>query len=92
MATKLINILIKLMLYLELLEAKIFGTELRCVICNVKFPKLFKVKDDEWRKIVPKDMQKKIICLPCYRELASNKDIRIDMKHFKWLNFNDYRS
>ena len=79
----LIRLLLKIILYLELLEAKIFGIEFRCAICNIKFPRLFKVKDDEWRKTVPKDLQKKIICLPCYQKLASSKSIQIDMKEFK---------
>lgn len=37
-----------------------------CTRCLNPYPEFFKVPDEEWQNIVPKNLQDKILCRPCY--------------------------
>lgn len=62
-----------------------FGIEHRCAMCELDYPRFFKVSDEEWCKVVPLDLQKRILCFPCYQKLALSKGIKIDMNSFRYL-------
>jgi len=42
-----------------------------CRLCGELWPKTFRVSDEEWRKVVPKTLQKEQLCEDCYRWLKT---------------------
>ncbi|HEY1234733.1 MAG TPA: hypothetical protein VGH22_15245 [Candidatus Binatia bacterium] len=45
----------------------------RCQVCRCDDKFNFTVSDKLWREIVPPDFQNKVVCLPCFDELARQK-------------------
>lgn len=40
-----------------------------CALCGAKNPSFFKVPDEEWQTTVPKHLQDKVLCCPCFSRL-----------------------
>jgi len=51
----------------------------RCQICRCEDKFNFDVSDKLWREIVPVEFHNKVVCLPCFDELARQK--KIDYAH-----------
>jgi len=47
----------------------------RCNICHCEDKFNFSVSDELWREIVPRKFQNKVICLPCFDDLALQKNV-----------------
>ncbi|MFA5856076.1 MAG: hypothetical protein WC867_01860 [Candidatus Pacearchaeota archaeon] len=45
-----------------------------CHICK-KDTKFFSVPDKEWFNVVPENLQDKVLCLECYKELKKNSKV-----------------
>src|SRR5512144_2474496 len=48
-------------------------TRQRCHVCRCEDKFNFNVSDKLWREIVPLEFQNKVVCLPCFDELAREK-------------------
>lgn len=46
----------------------------RCHVCRCEDKFNFNVSDQLWREIVPLQFQNKVVCLPCFDELARQKN------------------
>ena len=46
----------------------------RCQVCRCEDKFNFNVSDELWREIVPLEFQNKVVCLPCFDELAREKN------------------
>ncbi|HSC42519.1 MAG TPA: hypothetical protein VLH17_09600 [Candidatus Binatia bacterium] len=46
----------------------------RCQVCRCEDKFNFNVSDKLWREIVPLEFQNKVVCLPCFDELAREKN------------------
>ena len=53
------------------------GLVLPCAICKKKVYWDYGVKDEIWDKIVPKNLRRGVICLPCLNKMAKEKGIDI---------------
>ena len=56
----------------ERADAKGFKLQ-KCMVCNCTDKFNFYVPDPVWREVVPREYQKKVVCLPCFDELARKK-------------------
>ena len=45
-----------------------------CHVCHCEDKFNFNVSDELWREIVPLEFQNKVVCLPCFDELAREKN------------------
>ena len=58
----------------------------RCNVCRCEDKFNFNVSDRLWRQIVPPELQNKVICLPCFDELARERNVdyadSIDVLYF----------
>ena len=48
----------------------------RCKVCSARDKFEFGVTDECWEKVVPKEYQNKVVCLPCFDSFASQKGIK----------------
>ena len=46
----------------------------RCQVCRCEDKFNFNVPDKVWREIVPMDLHNKVVCLPCFDELARQQN------------------
>ena len=46
----------------------------KCNVCRCEDKFNFHVPDDVWQKIVPAELQNKVVCLPCFDEFAREKN------------------
>ncbi len=54
------------------------GLTLPCAVCgqgNIKFD--YNVTDELWNKVVPKEIKRDVICLPCFSIMVNEKGIKI---------------
>ena len=40
-----------------------------CRLCGEQWPEFFTVADEEWKAIVPPNLQNELLCKPCYKSL-----------------------
>ncbi len=40
-----------------------------CRLCGARWPDVFMVPDDEWKRTVPKNLQEETLCRPCYERV-----------------------
>lgn len=45
-----------------------------CRLCEEKYPNMFSVSDVYWKSIVPKNLQKEILCIECFKKLIKIGD------------------
>lgn len=62
------------------------GLSLLCGICNCAPRFDYKISDDVWKKVAPPEHRLGVICLPCFDELATQKQIDVS-PHLKEVQF-----
>ena len=70
---------------LEKLDLNSFRRQ-RCNVCHCEDKFNFNVSDKLWRQIVPPEFHNKVVCLPCFDELAREQNVEyadsIDVLYF----------
>jgi len=46
-----------------------------CKVCKCQDKFNFHVSDEIWKKAVPLELQNKVVCLPCFDELARKQNV-----------------